>query len=87
MLSLFIFSFGCVGLRDSVLGLELADVLPESTAPSAFLRAREKYFSFYPIFIVLKENISYPLQQDTIEQLRLDIGLFFCNHLNTAYVI
>lgn len=78
-ISLFIFTFGCIGLHDSVLGLELADVLPENTAPSAFLRAREKYFSFYPIFIVLKEGINYPLQQDTIEQLRLDIGFFLLN--------
>lgn len=73
-LSAALFTFGCIGLRDSVLGLELADVLPESTPPAAFLRAREKYFSFYPMFVVLKDGVDYPRQQDTIEQLRLDIG-------------
>ncbi|CAJ0565104.1 unnamed protein product, partial [Mesorhabditis spiculigera] len=40
--------FGLVGMYNSTLGLELSDVLPEHTAPAAFMRAREKYFSFYP---------------------------------------
>ncbi|KAI6242942.1 Protein patched-like protein 1 [Aphelenchoides fujianensis] len=46
------FVFGCVGLYRSKLGLELADVLPDHTAPAAFLKAREEYFSFYPMFLV-----------------------------------
>lgn len=69
------FLFGCVGLYQSTLGLELSDVLPEGTAPSAFLRAREEYFSFYPMFAVLKgPNIDYPNEQEVIEQYRLDIA-------------
>ncbi|VDM38310.1 unnamed protein product [Toxocara canis] len=69
------FVFGCVGLYQSTLGLELSDVLPEGTAPSAFLRAREQYFSFYPMFAVLKgPNIDYPNEQEVIEQYRLDIA-------------
>lgn len=72
------FLFGCVGLYQSTLGLELSDVLPEGTAPSAFLRAREEYFSFYPMFAVLKgPNIDYPNEQEVIEQYRLDIGESF----------
>ncbi|VDK65129.1 unnamed protein product [Onchocerca ochengi] len=65
----------CFGLYQSTLGLELSDVLPEGTPPSAFLRAREKYFSFYPMFAVLKGNqINFPEQQEQIEQYRLDIA-------------
>ncbi|MCP9261302.1 PTC1 [Dirofilaria immitis] len=59
----------------SGLGLELSDVLPEGTAPAAFLRAREKYFSFYPMFAVLKgTEINFSEQQEQIEQYRLDIA-------------
>uniref|UniRef100_A0A7E4VNZ3 SSD domain-containing protein n=1 Tax=Panagrellus redivivus TaxID=6233 RepID=A0A7E4VNZ3_PANRE len=69
------FLSGCVGLWRSKLGLELADVLPEGTAPSAFLKAREKYFSFYPMFSVLKgPGIDYPNQQMKIEELRNEIA-------------
>uniref|UniRef100_A0AC34F9K9 SSD domain-containing protein n=1 Tax=Panagrolaimus sp. ES5 TaxID=591445 RepID=A0AC34F9K9_9BILA len=70
------FGFGCVGLYQSKLGLELADVLPEGTAPSAFLKApREEYFSFYPMFIVLKgPHIDYPNQQTKIEELRAKVA-------------
>jgi patched 1 protein len=58
------FLFGIVGLSQATLGLELSDVLPQHTAPAAFLRAREKYFSFYPMFAVIKgPNIDYPNQQ------------------------
>uniref|UniRef100_A0A0N4ULA9 SSD domain-containing protein n=1 Tax=Dracunculus medinensis TaxID=318479 RepID=A0A0N4ULA9_DRAME len=69
------FLFGCIGLYHSTLGLELSDVLPEGTAPAAFLRARERYFSFYPMYAILKgPNIDYPQKQELIEQYRLDIA-------------
>ena len=69
------FLFGCIGLYRSKIGLELADVLPEETAPAAFLKARERYFSFYPMFIVPKgPMVDYPHQQKTLERLREDIG-------------
>jgi patched 1 protein len=69
------FLFGCVGLYRSKLGLELADVLPEHTAPAAFLKAREEYFSFYPMFLIPNGPlIDYPNQQQKLEQLRTDIG-------------
>ncbi|KAM3719831.1 Protein patched [Dirofilaria immitis] len=65
----------CFCLHQSSLGLELSDVLPEGTAPAAFLRAREKYFSFYPMFAVLKgTEINFSEQQEQIEQYRLDIA-------------
>uniref|UniRef100_A0AC35U3X0 SSD domain-containing protein n=1 Tax=Rhabditophanes sp. KR3021 TaxID=114890 RepID=A0AC35U3X0_9BILA len=69
------FLFGAYGLHNSTLGLELSDVLPATTAPAAFLRAREKYFSFYPMFAVIKgPNIDYPNKQQMIEDLRFDIA-------------
>lgn len=72
------FVFGCIGLYRSKLGLELADVLPEHTAPAAFLKAREEYFSFYPMFLVPNGPlIDYPNQQAKIEELRQDIGMLF----------
>ncbi|CAD5211462.1 unnamed protein product [Bursaphelenchus okinawaensis] len=74
LMCLAMFVFGCVGLYRSRIGLELADVLPENTAPSAFLKAREEYFSFYPMFAVLRGEVDYANQQAKIEQLRLDIA-------------
>ena len=66
-----------VGIQNSTLGLELSDVLPENTAPAAFLKARDKYFSFYPMFIILDgSNINFPNQQHMIDNLRQDIGIF-----------
>ncbi|KAF8354952.1 hypothetical protein PRIPAC_96575, partial [Pristionchus pacificus] len=38
-------------LKDQCLGA-LKRVLPEHTAPAAFLKARDSYFSFYPMFAV-----------------------------------
>uniref|UniRef100_A0A914C2L8 SSD domain-containing protein n=1 Tax=Acrobeloides nanus TaxID=290746 RepID=A0A914C2L8_9BILA len=69
--------FGSIGLYNMKLGLELSDVLPEGTAPSAFLKVREKYFGFYPMYIVLKGPIDIPHQQKLIENLRNDIDLEF----------
>ncbi|CAI2346991.1 unnamed protein product [Caenorhabditis sp. 36 PRJEB53466] len=67
--------FGLYGMYSSTLGLELADVLPEHTPPAAFLRAREKYFSFYPMFAVLRGNqIDIPNQQGLIEEYREQLG-------------
>ncbi|PIC47712.1 hypothetical protein B9Z55_006965 [Caenorhabditis nigoni] len=67
--------FGLYGMYTSTLGLELADVLPEHTPPAAFLRAREKYFSFYPMFAVLKgTDIDIPNQQQLIEEYRQQLG-------------
>ncbi|EFO88762.1 CRE-PTC-3 protein [Caenorhabditis remanei] len=67
--------FGLYGMSTSVLGLELADILPEHTPPAAFLRAREKYFSFYPMFAVLRGNeIDIPHQQQLIEEYRQQLG-------------
>ncbi|EFO85708.1 CRE-PTC-1 protein [Caenorhabditis remanei] len=63
------------GMQQSTLGLELGDVLPEHTAPAQFLRARDKYFSFYPMFAVIKgPNIDYALQQRQIENYRISMG-------------
>jgi hypothetical protein len=72
-LSLFI--GGIIGIRSSSIGLELSDVLPENTAPAAFLKARDKYFSFYPMNIVIKgEHVDFARQQHPIEALRQEIG-------------
>ncbi|CAD6192019.1 unnamed protein product [Caenorhabditis auriculariae] len=64
-----------VGMKRSSLGLELSDVLPEHTAPAQFLRARDKYFSFYPMFAVLQgPNIDFAHQQRQIDNYRQAIG-------------
>jgi patched 1 protein len=66
---------GIAGLSQIVLGLELSDVLPKGTAPGAFLEAREKYFSFYPMFAVLKgPEIDFPAMQHKIEEYRQELG-------------
>ncbi|CCD72979.1 Protein patched homolog 3 [Caenorhabditis elegans] len=67
--------FGLYGMYTSTLGLELADVLPEHTPPAAFLRAREQYFSFYPMFAVLRgDKLDIPNQQQLIEEYRAQLG-------------
>uniref|UniRef100_A0A914UMC9 SSD domain-containing protein n=1 Tax=Plectus sambesii TaxID=2011161 RepID=A0A914UMC9_9BILA len=66
---------GIAGLSNTVTGLELSDVVPKGTPSSAFLMAREKYFSFYQMYLVLEGPfIDYPRQQAQIEQFRRDIA-------------
>uniref|UniRef100_A0A0N4Z9N8 SSD domain-containing protein n=1 Tax=Parastrongyloides trichosuri TaxID=131310 RepID=A0A0N4Z9N8_PARTI len=66
---------GYVGTLSIKQGLELSDVLPEHTAPAAFLRARDRYFSFYPMSIVIRgENVDFASKQKLIENLRADVG-------------
>uniref|UniRef100_A0A914XVY2 SSD domain-containing protein n=1 Tax=Plectus sambesii TaxID=2011161 RepID=A0A914XVY2_9BILA len=66
---------GIMGLSQIVLGLELSDVLPKGTAPAAFLEAREKYFSFYPMFAVVKgPDVDFPAMQHKIEEYRQELG-------------
>lgn len=68
-----------LGIRRSTIGLELSDVLPENTAPAAFLRARDEYFSFYPMFIIIRsENVDFAQKQTEIEHLRNEIGECEC---------
>lgn len=75
VICMFLFAGGLFGIRQSTIGLELSDVLPDNTAPAAFLKARDKYFSFYPMFAVLRgENIDFPRQQHLIRGLRDEIG-------------
>ncbi|GMS84862.1 hypothetical protein PENTCL1PPCAC_7037, partial [Pristionchus entomophagus] len=67
--------FGLVGMYKNTLGLELSDVLPANTAPAAFIAAREKYFSFYPMFSVIKGiNVDIPKQQQQIEAYRQEMA-------------
>ncbi|CAJ0585861.1 unnamed protein product, partial [Mesorhabditis spiculigera] len=56
-----------VGMQKASIGLELSDVLPEHTAPAAFLKARDKYFSFYPMFAVLKGASEYVIKSKSGE--------------------
>uniref|UniRef100_F1KQC5 Protein patched 1 n=1 Tax=Ascaris suum TaxID=6253 RepID=F1KQC5_ASCSU len=64
-----------IGIHRASYGLELSDVLPEHTAPAAFLKARDRYFSFYPMFAVLKgPNIDYARDQHKIDNYRRSIG-------------
>lgn len=66
-----------IGIHRASYGLELSDVLPEHTAPAAFLKARDRYFSFYPMFAVLKgPNIDYARDQHKIDNYRRSIGVF-----------
>ena len=79
-----------MGLSKTTLGLELSDVLPSGTPPAAFLQAREKYFSFYPMMAVLKgPNIDFPTKQKQIEQYRKKIGkkigCFFFEKMETSF--
>lgn len=69
---------GLFGLRNTTFGLEMSDVLPDQTAPAAFLKARDRYFSFYPMFAVLRgSGIDYAKNQHKIDNYRFAIGTFF----------
>lgn len=75
LLCLGLFTGGIFGIRNSTIGLELSDVLPDNTAPAAFLKARDKYFSFYPMFLIIRgQNVNFPRQQHLIKGLREEIG-------------
>lgn len=64
-----------IGMQQASIGLELSDVLPEHTAPAAFLKARDQYFSFYPMFAVIKgPHIDYARQQHQIDNYRMSVG-------------
>ncbi|OZC11766.1 hypothetical protein X798_00946 [Onchocerca flexuosa] len=66
---------GLFGLQHTTFGLEMSDVLPDQTAPAAFLKARDRYFSFYPMFAVLRgPDIDYAKNQHKIDNYRLSIG-------------
>lgn len=66
---------GLFGLYNTTFGLEMSDVLPDQTAPAAFLKARDRYFSFYPMFAVLRgPGIDYAKNQQKIDNYRLSIG-------------
>ncbi|VBB29733.1 unnamed protein product [Acanthocheilonema viteae] len=66
---------GLFGLRNTTFGLEMSDVLPDQTAPAAFLKARDRYFSFYPMFAVLRgSGIDYAKNQHKIDNYRSSIG-------------
>uniref|UniRef100_A0AC34F965 SSD domain-containing protein n=1 Tax=Panagrolaimus sp. ES5 TaxID=591445 RepID=A0AC34F965_9BILA len=74
-LSLCLFGAGIVGLKYSTMGLDLSDVLPDHTAPAAFLKARDKYFSFYPMAVILRgDNLDFAHKQHLVRNLRRDIG-------------
>lgn len=69
---------GLFGLRNTTFGLEMSDVLPDQTAPAAFLKVRDRYFSFYPMFAVLRgPGIDYAKNQHKIDNYRLSIGKLF----------
>uniref|UniRef100_A0A1I8BAJ4 SSD domain-containing protein n=1 Tax=Meloidogyne hapla TaxID=6305 RepID=A0A1I8BAJ4_MELHA len=54
---------------------KLSDILPENSAPADFLKTRDRYFSFYPMSIVLHgEQIDFPGRQHQIDLLRNEIG-------------
>ncbi|ETN74205.1 patched family protein [Necator americanus] len=73
--SLVLLFFSFIGMQRGAIGLELSDVLPEHTAPAKFLQARDKYFSFYPMFAVIKgPNIDYARQQHQIDNYRTAIA-------------
>ncbi|CAD5209040.1 unnamed protein product [Bursaphelenchus okinawaensis] len=70
-----LFVAGVAGINRSTMGLELGDVLPENTAPAAFLKARDSYFSFYPMNVIIRgENVDFAEKQTQIEQLRNEIA-------------
>lgn len=72
---LFLFLAGIAGLRQVSYGLEMSDILPDDTAPAAFLKARDRYFSFYPMYAVLKgPDIDYAGNQHKIHNYRESIG-------------
>uniref|UniRef100_A0A915N4H7 SSD domain-containing protein n=1 Tax=Meloidogyne javanica TaxID=6303 RepID=A0A915N4H7_MELJA len=70
-----LFLLSLYGISHSTIGLELSDILPENSAPADFLKTRDRYFSFYPMSIVLHgEQIDFPARQHQIDLLRNEIG-------------
>jgi len=47
------------GLLFVPIGLELSEIVPANTAPHSFFVARERYFSFYPIYAVVRAGFDF----------------------------
>ncbi|XP_065204858.1 protein patched-like [Planococcus citri] len=44
-------------------GLELSDIVPQSTNEHGFLAAQEKYFGFYDMYVITEGDFEYPTNQ------------------------
>jgi patched 1 protein len=62
--------YGTCKLED---GLELSDIIIKGTPEYEFLIAREKYFSFYPMNIIMRTPTDLPEKQAMLGQLRQDV--------------
>jgi hypothetical protein len=50
-------------------------IFPLNKTSAAFLRARDEYFSFYPMFVVIRgEELDFSQRQTEIDHLRNEIG-------------
>ena len=83
--SLLLLSTGIYGIWRLEDGLELSDVLPKQTAAYEFIVAREQYFSFYPMNLVVRAPTNIPVAQNRIRQMRQDM-LDNCPYTVCAYV-
>lgn len=61
-------TIGGIGCAKTTLGLDLTDVIPKGTAAFDFLTARERYFSFYPMFGVIKGPVDFPNKQTQMHE-------------------
>lgn len=90
MMGVILVALGVGGLAQIKQGLELTDVIPKGTAPYAFLAAREKYFSFYPMFGVIKgPGVDFAKQQQTVYDYRDAIAaneVIFCSPADSGRV-
>ena len=69
-----------IGVLHVNLGLELSDVIPTGTPEHEFLVAREKYFSFYPMYGVIRKPTKIHLKQKEMQRFREEI-------LNMSYTV
>lgn len=60
-----------VGSKQVMIPVFNREVTERNNCP---LQAREKYFSFYPMFSVIKGNVDIPKQQQQIEAYRQEMG-------------
>jgi hypothetical protein len=72
-ISLSLFTTGLYGVWRLEDGLELSDVLPKQTAAYEFIVAREEYFSFYPMNVIVRAPTDFAAAQNRVRQMRQDM--------------
>ena len=64
--------YECTRVRD---GLDLVDVIPRGTRQHGAVQVQQKYFSFYPMYIISKGMCVFAQRHETFELTENNVSL------------